>query len=39
MICTSVSDEEFCSHRKLITDWEDFISALKSKNICVISIV
>lgn len=30
------ADEEFRSHRKLITNWDDFTPALNSKNVCLI---
>ncbi|BDD55198.1 ribose-phosphate pyrophosphokinase 1 [Monascus purpureus] len=30
------ADAEFRSHRKLITNWDDFIPALNDKNICII---
>lgn len=32
----SRADEKFKSHRKLITDWDDFVPALNSKNVCLI---
>lgn len=30
------ADAEYTSHRKLITNWDDFVPALNEKNICVI---
>ncbi|KAL1972826.1 hypothetical protein VTN31DRAFT_6368 [Thermomyces dupontii] len=30
------ADEEFRAHRKIITNWDDFVPALNDKNICVI---
>ncbi|THC93789.1 hypothetical protein EYZ11_006735 [Aspergillus tanneri] len=30
------ADDEYRSHRKLITNWDDFVPALNDKNICII---
>jgi prolyl-tRNA synthetase len=30
------ADEEFRSHRKIITNWDDFVPALNAKNVCLI---
>ncbi|KAF2838801.1 prolyl-tRNA synthetase [Patellaria atrata CBS 101060] len=30
------ADKEFREHRKLITDWKDFVPALNAKNVCLI---
>lgn len=30
------ADDEFKSHRKLITNWDDFVPALNQKNVCLI---
>ncbi|KAL1986992.1 hypothetical protein VTN96DRAFT_5148 [Rasamsonia emersonii] len=30
------ADEEFRAHRKIITNWDDFVPALNAKNVCLI---